>query len=160
MTFDALKLHPTLLKGIGSLGFKHPTPVQSEAIPHALEGRDLLACAATGSGKTAAFLLPMLHRFINEPRGMTKGLVLAPTRELALQIVDDFSGLARFTNLTAAPVYGGVKMGRQEKAFRTGVDLIVATPGRLLDHFQYSYAKLPGLRCIVLDEADRMLDMG
>ena len=83
--------------GIGSLGFKHPTPVQGEAIPHALEGRDLLACAATGSGKTAAFLLPMLHRFINEPRGMTKGLVLAPTRELALQIVDDFSGLARFT---------------------------------------------------------------
>ncbi|MDC0160431.1 DEAD/DEAH box helicase [Gemmatimonadales bacterium] len=160
LAFDALKLHPTLLKGIGSLGFKHPTPVQSEAIPHALEGRDLLACAATGSGKTAAFLLPMLHRFINEPRGMTRGLVLAPTRELALQIVDDFLGLARFTNLTAAPVYGGVKMGRQEKAFRKGVDLIVATPGRLLDHFQYDYAQLPGLQCLVLDEADRMLDMG
>jgi ATP-dependent RNA helicase RhlE len=160
LAFATLKLHPTLLEGVDSLGFAHPTPIQHEAIPHALEGRDLLACAATGSGKTAAFLLPILHRLIDRPRGTTRGLVLAPTRELALQIVDELTGLARYTGLTAAAVHGGVKMGPQEKAFRKGADVIVATPGRLLDHFQYDYAKLAGLEFLVLDEADRMLDMG
>lgn len=160
MAFATLKLHPTLLKGVDALGFAQPTPIQTEAIPHALSGRDLLACAATGSGKTAAFLLPILHRLIDKPRGTTRALVLAPTRELALQIVDDLNGLARFTGLTAAAVHGGVKMGPQERAFRKGVDVVVATPGRLLDHFQYDYAKLSGLEFLVLDEADRMLDMG
>ena len=160
MAFANLKLHPTLLKGVDALGFTEPTPIQTESIPYALEGRDLLACAATGSGKTAAFLLPILHQIIDLPRGTTRALVLAPTRELALQIVDDMKGLARFTGLSAAAVHGGVKMGAQEKAFRTGVDVIVATPGRLLDHFQYPYAKLTGLEYLVLDEADRMLDMG
>ncbi len=160
MAFANLKLHPTLLKGVDALGFTQPTPIQSESIPHALEGRDLLACAATGSGKTAAFLLPILHQIIDLPRGTTRALVLAPTRELALQIVEDMKGLARFTGLSAAAVHGGVKMGAQERAFRSGVDVIVATPGRLLDHFQYPYAKLTGLEYLVLDEADRMLDMG
>lgn len=160
MAFATLKLHPTLLEGVDSLGFAQPTPIQSEAIPHALEGRDLLACAATGSGKTAAFLLPILHRMVEQPRGTTRALVLAPTRELALQIVEEAKALGRHTGLSAAPVYGGVKMGRQEQAFRRGVDLIVATPGRLLDHFQYPYARLAGLEYLVLDEADRMLDMG
>ena len=160
MSFETLKLHPTLLEGVASLGFAHPTPIQSEAIPHALEGRDLLACAATGSGKTAGFLLPVLHRIIDRPRGTTRALVLAPTRELALQIVEESKALARYTGLTAAAVHGGVKMGPQEKAFRRGVDVIVATPGRLLDHFQYGYAGLEGLEYLVLDEADRMLDMG
>jgi ATP-dependent RNA helicase RhlE len=160
LAFATLKLHPTLLKGVDSLGFTQPTPIQTEAIPYALEGRDLLACAATGSGKTAAFLLPILHRLIDLPRGTTRALVLAPTRELALQIADDMKGLARFTGLTAAAVHGGVKMGPQEKAFRSGADVIVATPGRLLDHFQYDYARLSGLEYLVLDEADRMLDMG
>jgi ATP-dependent RNA helicase RhlE len=145
---------------VEELGFVRPTPIQSEAIPHALQGRDLLACAATGSGKTAAFLLPILHRLVDLPRGKTRALVLAPTRELALQIVADFGDLARFTGLKAAAVHGGVGMGPQETAFRKGVDLIVATPGRLLDHFQHGYAALPDIEYLVLDEADRMLDMG
>ena len=160
MPFSALTLHPTLLRGVEDLKWERPTPIQSQAIPPGLEGRDLLACAATGSGKTAAFLLPILHKLIDKPRGTTRALVLAPTRELALQLVDDLNALARHTGLRGAPVYGGVKMGAQEKAFRQGVDVIVATPGRLLDHFQYGYAKLSGLEYLVLDEADRMLDMG
>jgi ATP-dependent RNA helicase RhlE len=160
LAFATLKLHPTLLEGVASLGFAHPTPIQTEAIPHALEGRDLLACAATGSGKTAAFLLPVLHRIIDQPRCTTRVLVLAPTRELALQILDEAKALARYTGLTAAAVHGGVKMGPQERAFRRGVDMMVATPGRLLDHFQYDYARLEELEYLVLDEADRMLDMG
>ena len=160
MAFSALELHPTLLRGVADLGFVRPTPIQTRAIPPALEGRDLLACAATGSGKTAAFILPILHKLIDLPRGTTRALVLAPTRELALQIRDDVVGLARHTGITAAPVYGGVGMGPQEKAFRQGADILVATPGRLLDHFQYGYATLSGLQFLVLDEADRMLDMG
>ena len=160
LSFSALELHPSLLRSLDSLGFSEPTPVQSEAIPPGLQGRDLLASAATGSGKTAAFLLPILHRLLDRPRGTTRALVVAPTRELALQIVADFGDLARHTGLTAAAVHGGVGAGPQEKAFRTGVDLIAATPGRLLDHFQHGYAALAGLEVLVLDEADRMLDMG
>ena len=160
MAFSALALDPKLLRGVDDLGFTHPTPIQAEAIPPALEGRDLLACAATGSGKTAAFVLPILHKLMDRPRGTTGALVLAPTRELALQIVADVKDLARHPKLKAEPVYGGVGMGPQERAFRQGADIIVATPGRLLDHFQYPYAKLAGLEYLVLDEADRMLDMG
>jgi len=160
LAFTALKLHPTLLRGVEALSFVRPTPIQSESIPHALEGRDLLACAATGSGKTAAFLLPILHQLVDRPRGTTRALILAPTRELALQILDDLNGLARYTGLKAAAVYGGVGMRPQEAAFRKGVDVMIATPGRLLDHFQYGYATLSGLEYLVLDEADRMLDMG
>ncbi len=114
----------------------------------------------TGSGKTAAFLLPILHRLIDKPRGTTRALVLTPTRELAAQIVEDLNDLAVHTPITAAAVFGGVGMGPQEHAFRSGVDIIVGTPGRLLDHFTRSYAKLQGLQHLVLDEADRMLDMG
>ncbi len=160
MAFSALKLHPTLHRSIQDLGFERPTPIQSLAIPQALEGRDLLACAATGSGKTAAFLLPILHRLVDLPRGTTRALVLAPTRELALQILEDLIGLVGQSGVRGAAVYGGVGMGPQEKAFRKGVDVIVATPGRLLDHFQRGYAPLAGLEYLVLDEADRMLDMG
>ncbi len=125
-----------------------------------MAGQDLLACAMTGSGKTAAFLLPILHGLIGKPRGTTRALVLTPTRELAAQIVEDLNDLAVHTPLTAAAVFGGVGMGPQEHAFRSGVDVIVATPGRLLDHFRSGYAKLGGLQFLVLDEADRMLDMG
>jgi ATP-dependent RNA helicase RhlE len=125
-----------------------------------MSGRDLLACAQTGSGKTAAFLLPILHRLIGKPRRTTRALVLTPTRELAAQILEDLNALATHTPLTGAAVYGGVAMGPQEHAFRSGVDVIVATPGRLLDHFKASYARLPGVEYLVLDEADRMLDMG
>ena len=160
MPFTSLHLHPDLLRGIRELGFARPTPIQSEAIPPALAGRDLLACAMTGSGKTAAFLLPILHKLIDRPRRTTRALVLTPTRELAAQILEDMNALAVHTPLTGAAVYGGVGMGPQEHAFRSGVDVIVATPGRLLDHFRSSYAKLEGIEYLVLDEADRMLDMG
>ena len=160
MPFSSLSLHPDLLKGVRELGFLHPTPIQVDAIPAALSGRDVLACAQTGSGKTAAFLLPILHHLIDRPRRKTRALVLTPTRELAAQILEDFNALAVHTPLTGAAVYGGVGMGPQEHAFRSGVDLIVATPGRLLDHFRSPYAKLEGIEYLVLDEADRMLHMG
>jgi ATP-dependent RNA helicase RhlE len=158
--FSGLKLHPDLLKGIRELGFTRPTPIQQAAIPPALSGRDVLACAMTGSGKTAAFLLPILHRLIDKPRGTTRALVLTPTRELAAQVLEDLNDLAVHTPITGAAVYGGVGMGPQEHAFRSGVDVLVATPGRLLDHFKASYARLSGVEYLVLDEADRMLDMG
>jgi ATP-dependent RNA helicase RhlE len=160
MSFDTLSLHPSLLRAVQDLDFAKPTPIQQQAIPPALEGRDLLACAMTGSGKTAAFLLPILNHLIGKPRGTTRALVLSPTRELAAQIHEHFVALARHTNVRAAAVFGGVGMGPQEQAFRRGVDLIVATPGRLLDHLQYPYAKLDQVEVLVLDEADRMLDMG
>ncbi|MBA3760995.1 MAG: DEAD/DEAH box helicase [Gemmatimonadales bacterium] len=160
MPFSSLKLHPDLLKGIKELGFTRPTPIQEAAIPPALGGRDVLACAMTGSGKTAAFLLPILHKLISRPRGVTRALVLTPTRELAAQIVEDLNDLAVHTPITGAAIFGGVGMGPQEHAFRSGVDVLVATPGRLLDHFRMPYAKLAGVEHLVLDEADRMLDMG
>ncbi len=160
MSFTTLKLHPSLERGLKDLGFRRPTPIQTEAIPPALAGHDLLATAMTGSGKTAAFLLPILHALIDRPRGTTRALVLTPTRELAAQIVADLGDLAVHTPITAAAVYGGVGMGPQEHAFRSGADVIVGTPGRLLDHFRSPYAKLAGLQYLVLDEADRMLDMG
>ena len=160
MPFTSLHLHPDLLKGIRELGFTRPTPVQAEAIPAAITGRDVIACAQTGSGKTAAFLLPILHQLLGKPRRTTRVLVLTPTRELAAQILEDFNALSVHTALTGAAVYGGVSMGPQEHAFRAGVDVIIATPGRLLDHATRPYAKLGGLEYLVLDEADRMLDMG
>ncbi|RMH16124.1 MAG: DEAD/DEAH box helicase, partial [Acidobacteria bacterium] len=160
MSFDSFPLHPDLKQGIADLGFTRPTPIQHSAIPPALEGRDLLACAMTGSGKTAAFLLPILQRLSGRKRGTTRALIVTPTRELAAQIVDHVHDLARHTDLRAAAVYGGVGFGPQERAFRQGVDVIVACPGRLLDHFRQPYARLAGLEVLVLDEADRMLDMG
>ena len=160
MSFSSLNLSASLSRALGDLGFEKPTPIQAEAIPAGLAGRDVLASAKTGSGKTAAFLLPILQRLLAEPRGTTRALVLTPTRELAAQIAADAYDLARHTTLTVAAVYGGVAMGPQDKAFRDGVDLIVATPGRLLDHLLSRRAKLGGLRVLVLDEADRMLDMG
>ena len=160
VAFNNLHIHADLLKGIRELGFTRPTPIQAEAVPPALEGRDLLACAQTGSGKTIAFLLPILHRLMNKPRRTTRALILTPTRELAAQILEEFNGLTVHTPLTGAAVFGGVGMGPQEHAFRSGVDVIVATPGRLLDHATRPYAKLSGLEYLVLDEADRMLDMG
>ena len=160
MSFSSLNLHPALLRAVHELGFAAPTPIQAEAIPAGLAGRDVLASATTGSGKTAAFLLPILQRLASLQRGATRALVLTPTRELAAQIADDAKDLARHTRLTVAPVYGGVAMGPQQRAFKSGVDLIVATPGRLLDHFRSPWAKLRALEVLVLDEADRMLDMG
>ena len=160
MPFSGLNLHANLLRGLKDLGFPRPTPVQQDAIPPALAGRDVVACAMTGSGKTAAFLLPIMQRFLAKRRGVTRALVLTPTRELAAQIDAHFTELAVHTPLTGAAVFGGVGMGPQEHAFRSGVDVIVGTPGRLLDHFRAPYARLSGLQYLVLDEADRMLDMG
>jgi ATP-dependent RNA helicase RhlE len=160
LAFTSFKLHPDLLKGIRELGFHRPTPIQEQAIPPAMEGKDVLACASTGSGKTAAFVLPILHRLIGKPRGTTRALVLTPTRELAAQIHQHLEQLAVHTPVTGAPVFGGVGMGPQEHAFRSGVDVLIATPGRLLDHLERPYARLNALEVLVLDEADRMLDMG
>ncbi len=160
MPFTGLKLHPGLLRGLKDLGYARPTQIQTDAIPPAMEGRDLLACAMTGSGKTAAFLLPILHHLMSRPRGATRALVITPTRELAAQILEDLNDLAVHTPITGAAVYGGVGMGPQEHAFRSGVDVLIATPGRLMDHFKQPYAKLAQLEYLVLDEADRMLDMG
>ncbi len=159
-TFRALQLHPSLLQALKELGFTRPTPIQSDAIPPALSGKDVLACAMTGSGKTYAFLLPILHQLLENPRSGTSALVLTPTRELAAQILESLEQVVTHTPITGAAVFGGVAMGPQENAFRRGVDIIVATPGRLLDHFRSPYARLPNLEFLVLDEADRMLDMG
>jgi ATP-dependent RNA helicase RhlE len=160
MPFSKFGLHPDLVRGTRELGFTRPTPIQEQAIPPALEGKDVLACAMTGSGKTAAFVLPILQRLMTKKRGTTRALVLTPTRELAAQIEQHFSQLATHTPISSAAVFGGVGMGPQEHAFRTGVDVLVATPGRLLDHLRQPYARLDGLEILVLDEADRMLDMG
>ncbi|MEO8576527.1 MAG: DEAD/DEAH box helicase, partial [Gemmatimonadales bacterium] len=119
-----------------------PTPIQADAIPPAMQGKDVLACASTGSGKTAAFLLPILNKLIDRPRRTTRALVLTPTRELASQIVEQLDAIAVHTPVTAAVIIGGVGMGPQEHAFRSGTDVLVATPGRLLDHMKSSYAKL------------------
>jgi len=160
LSFTNLKLHPSLLRAIKDLGFVRPTGIQAEAIPAALSGRDVIACAQTGSGKTAAFLLPIVQGLLDGGRGKTRALVLAPTRELAAQILEDLKDLATHTPVTGAAVFGGVGHGPQEHAFRSGVDIIIATPGRLLDHLRAPYARLDHIAYLVLDEADRMLDMG
>jgi len=158
--FSSLELHPSLHRGIRDLGFVRPTPIQTEAVPPGLAGRDLIACAMTGSGKTAAFLWPIMHHLLTHPRRATRALVLTPTRELAAQILGDLQDLGKHTSITAAAVFGGVGMGPQEAAFRRKVDVLIATPGRLLDHLQSGYARLDDIEHFVLDEADRMLDMG
>jgi ATP-dependent RNA helicase RhlE len=160
MSFDTFGLDASLLAGVEELGFTRPTPIQEQSIPAAMAGRDLLACAMTGSGKTAAFVLPILNRLLGKPRGTTRALILSPTRELAMQIHEHLEALAKHTKITSAAVFGGVGIRPQEQAFRRGVDVIVATPGRLLDHLQHPYADFSGLEILVLDEADRMLDMG
>ncbi|HEY2806136.1 MAG TPA: DEAD/DEAH box helicase, partial [Gemmatimonadales bacterium] len=160
MTFTAFDLDPALLKAVRELGYTRPTPIQDQAIGPALAGKDVLACAMTGSGKTAAFLLPIVQRLMARPRGATRALILAPTRELAAQIHASLEELAVHTPVTGAAVFGGVGMSPQEHAFKSGVDIIIATPGRLLDHFRQPYARLDKLEVLVLDEADRMLDMG
>jgi ATP-dependent RNA helicase RhlE len=160
VSFSVLGLHPDLMRGIRNAGFEDPTPIQRDAIPPALAGKDLMASSATGSGKTAAFLLPILHGLMGRPRGTTRALILTPTRELAAQISRHLADLACFTPLAGATVIGGVAMGPQRHALQQGVDVVIATPGRLLDHLRQPYARLSGVEYLVLDEADRMLDMG
>ena len=161
MSFSELSLHPALEQGLTDLGFETPTPIQSRAIPPALEGQDLLATAQTGTGKTLAFLLPAMQRLLSMPAGKNpRMLVLAPTRELALQIAGDASELGRKAGLRVVTVYGGDPIKRQTELLRRGADILVATPGRLLDHLQRGNVQLRDIWILVLDEADRMLDMG
>jgi ATP-dependent RNA helicase RhlE len=160
MPFKALGLHPQLVQATREMGYTDPTPIQAAAIPHVLAGRDLIATAQTGTGKTAAFLLPILHMLLHKPRGTTHVLVVTPTRELATQIEDVCIGLAYHTPLRVSLMVGGASMGPQEKALRGGVELLVATPGRLLDHMRIQQGRFDKLSILVLDEADRMFDMG
>ncbi|MCL6093285.1 MAG: DEAD/DEAH box helicase [Thermoleophilia bacterium] len=158
MTFAELGLESRLLKGVEAMGYTSPTPIQHEAIPHALSGKDVVGCAQTGTGKTAAFILPILQSM--SPDGGVKALVVTPTRELALQIEEVARSCARFTNHRTAAVFGGVGYEPQKKKIRHGVDLLVATPGRLLDLQRRGDVNLGKVEILVLDEADRMLDMG
>ncbi len=160
MHFSDFEFHPAINRGINDLGFTEATPIQKDAIPPALEGRDVLACAMTGSGKTAAFVLPILQQMARTPGGRTRALILTPTRELASQIHEHTQAFARHTPVKSATVFGGVKPGKQEQALRSGVDIVVATPGRLLDLMQNPWARFENLEFLVIDEADRMLDMG
>jgi ATP-dependent RNA helicase RhlE len=156
-----LHLIPALAEAVRDLGYTRPTPIQAEAIPVALAGRDMIGCASTGTGKTAAFLLPILQRLQAKPaHGKMRALILSPTRELALQIDEQALALGYHVGLTAVSVVGGVDMRPQERALRAGAEIVVATPGRLLDHTRYGYVNYSGLEIVVLDEADRMLDMG
>ncbi len=159
-TFDDLPLDATLQRGVREMGYSEPTPIQRGTIPPAVAGRDLIGTAQTGTGKTAAFLLPILERLLTRPRGRTYALVLTPTRELALQAEGFLRRLGRHTRLRGAAVYGGVGMADQERALRGGAEIIVATPGRLLDHMDRGYVDFRALEVLVLDEGDRMLDMG
>lgn len=166
MSFDTLGLSPTLLRAIADQNYTTPTPIQSQAIPLVLAGRDLLACAQTGTGKTAGFALPLLETLFpngertTSPSRQVRVLVLTPTRELAAQVHESFRTYGRHLGVTSTTVFGGVGMKPQIDALRRGVEVVVATPGRLIDHMQQRTVDLSGVRHLVLDEADRMLDMG
>ncbi len=160
--FTRFLLPEALLRGLERAGFETPTPVQAQVIPLAMDGQDLLVCAATGSGKTAAFLLPIMQRFLDarDPGGTTRALILVPTRELARQVYIHGARLGSYTRLTAAVITGGERYDRQIVALRKNPDILVATPGRLLELIERGEVDLSGLEILVLDEADRMLDMG
>ncbi len=160
MTFTQFNLDERLQRAVLAAGFTTPTPIQGATIPAALAGRDLIGTAQTGTGKTAAFVLPILQRLLHVQPGRTRALIVTPTRELAEQIHTTIVKLARGTQIRSATVYGGVGMLPQERALRTGAEIIVACPGRLLDHIDRGNARLNDIDVLVLDEADRMLDMG
>lgn len=160
MNFEQFNLDPRLMPGIKNAGYETATPIQEAAIPAALRGRDLIGTAQTGTGKTAAFVLPILNKLLDGPRGIPRALIVTPTRELAEQIHQVIRALSIGTKLRSATIYGGVGANRQIKALREGVDILVATPGRLLDLMQQRYAKMERIEILVLDEADRMFDMG
>lgn len=160
MSFEQFKLDPRLKAGIKRAGYDIPTPIQTQTIPIIMEGRDLIGTAQTGTGKTAAFVLPILHKLLNGPLNKTRALIVTPTRELAEQIHQVIRELATGTKLRSATIYGGVGAAPQINALKSGVDIIVACPGRLLDHIKQGNARLNGIQFLVLDEADRMFDMG
>ena len=159
MSFQNLGLSEGLVHGVQRMGYVDPSPIQLRAIPLILSGRDLIASAQTGTGKTAAFGLPLLS-LMDSPSGVSRCLILEPTRELAMQVETAFRDFARFMHIEVALIHGGVGYGRQNEALSRGFDVIVATPGRLLDHMQRGALNLSRLEFLVLDEVDRMLDMG
>src|SRR5512143_3710872 len=160
MTFEELKLHPSILKAVAECGYKTPTPIQAKTIPAGLTGVDVMGLAQTGTGKTAAFVLPILQRLTQGPRGRIRALVVAPTRELANQTHEAFGALGRHMRIKSAEIYGGVGMSPQVQKLRRGVDVVVACPGRLLDHVSRGTIDLKHVEVLVLDETDRMFDMG
>jgi ATP-dependent RNA helicase RhlE len=163
MSFESLGLAPALLRALAEQGYANPTPIQAGAIPLVLEGHDLLAAAQTGTGKTAAFALPLLQKLSTGRETQTRrprALVLTPTRELAAQVNDNLRDYGKHIRVSSTTIFGGVSMGPQMQALRRGVDVVIATPGRLIDHMQQRSVDLSGVEVLVLDEADRMLDMG
>ena len=158
--FNTFDFHPKVAAGVRAAGYTTPTPIQIQAIPTVLEGRDVMGLAQTGTGKTAAFALPILNRLIQGKRGTLRALIVAPTRELAEQIHDAIGVLGRQTGLRSATAYGGVSINPQINRFKRGIDILVACPGRLLDHLQRKTVSLSRLEVLVLDEADQMFDMG
>lgn len=164
MRFDAMPLHPDVLDALDAMGFEQATPIQEQAIPTILQGKDFLGIAQTGTGKTAAFLLPTIDRILDtEDNGKTKALIVVPTRELAMQIDQAVEGFGYYAKVTSLAIYGGGSahdFSREKKALKDGADIIIATPGRFLSHLTLGYVDLSELQCLILDEADRMLDMG
>jgi len=160
MNFETFNLHPSIMAGVRALGYTIPTPIQERAIPPILQGRDIIGLAQTGTGKTAAFVLPILERLRSGSRGRVRALIISPTRELAEQTCEVINRLGSGTGLQSTAIYGGVSMEQQNRALRGGADIIVACPGRLLDHLWRGTIDLPGVEILVIDEADRMFDMG
>ena len=160
MSFSSFKFHPKIAASVNALGYTIPTPIQAQAIPPVLAGKDVMGLAQTGTGKTAAFVLPILERLLPGRRGKVRALIIAPTRELAEQIHVSIGDLGRNTRLSSCTIYGGVGVNPQIQKLRVGVDIVVACPGRLLDHLKQNTINLASLEVLVLDEADRMFDMG
>jgi ATP-dependent RNA helicase RhlE len=160
MNFESFNLNTRVMAGVRAQGYTAPTPIQLKSIPTIMQGRDIIGLAQTGTGKTAAFVLPILNRLMNGTRGQVRSLVVSPTRELAEQTCETFNVLARYTGLRCISIYGGVGMEQQNQALRRGVDIIVACPGRLLDHLLKGTVDLSRVEILVIDEADRMFDMG
>ncbi len=160
MNFETFNFHPSIMAGVRALGYTIPTPIQARAIPPILQGRDIIGLAQTGTGKTAAFVLPIVEGLRSGPRGCVRALVISPTRELAEQTCEVFNSLASRTGLRNAAIYGGVSMDQQTRNLRNGIDIVVACPGRLLDHLWKGTLSLSDLEILVIDEADRMFDMG
>lgn len=163
MKFTEIGLNDQLLEAIGYMGFENTTPIQEQAIPEVLKGKDIIGCAQTGTGKTAAFVLPILHKLSHREEDAIKALIIVPTRELAVQIEQQIQGLSYFISVSSRAIYGGGdgKDWQADKdALQSGTDIIVATPGKLLSHMKLGYADFSKLECLILDEADRMLDMG
>lgn len=163
MKFSEFGFDDSLLEGLDMMGFKEATPIQQQAIPAILEGRDLLGVAQTGTGKTAAFLLPIIQMLSKQEHKGIHTLILGPTRELVMQVDQQLEALSYFTGASSIPIYGGrggAEMEQEKRALKRGADIIVATPGRLISHLEMGYAQIDNLQCLILDEADRMLDMG